>query len=173
MLEDGSYPQFRDSALYYYRFIEICDKTKLCTGHTLLKARRLGATSMTLSALQLLLLINENSNFGIVSNEGESASKAFQRAVKSMGNLPAFLRPVQEGNTAPKKVLSLKEQAKRISKDTQTGSAQKGLNNELSWQSTDLNSYDSFALKGLLLDEGGKFCKECPIDKYLPIVTKC
>lgn len=173
LLEDGEYPQFRDSALYYYRFIEICDKAKMCSGHTLLKARRLGATSMTLSALQLLLLTNKNSNFGIVSNKGNNANKAFQRAVKSMGNLPAFLRPIQEGNTAPKKVLSLKEQAKRISKDNKTGSAQSGLNNELSWENTDLNSYDSYALRGLLLDEGGKYPRDCPVDKYLPVVLKC
>lgn len=173
MLEDGSYPDFRDSALYYYRFMEICQKAKLCAGHTLLKARRLGATSMTLSALQLGLLIKRNSNFGIVSNKGDSAKKAFARAVKSMGNLPSFLRPTQEGTTAPKQVLSLKEQAKRISKDNKNGSAQGGLNNELSWQNTDLNSYDSYALADLLLDEGGKYPKDCPIDKYLPVVIKC
>ena len=172
MLEDGEYPQFRDTALYYYRFVEICDKAKLCSGHTLLKARRLGATSMALSALQYMLLTNKNSNFGIVANKGNNASKAFQRVVKSMGNLPNFLRPVQEGNTAPKKVLSLKEQAKRISKEHKRGSAQGGLNNELSWENTDLNSYDSYAMRGILIDESGKFPRETPIDKYLPIVSK-
>lgn len=172
MLEDGEYPQFRDTALYYYRFVEICDKAKLCSGHTLLKARRLGATSMALSALQYMLLTNKNSNFGIIANKGNNASKAFQRVVKSMGNLPNFLRPVQEGNTAPKKVLSLKEQAKRISKENTRGSAQGGLNNELSWENTDLNSYDSYALRGILIDESGKFPRETPIDKYLPIVSK-
>ena len=172
MLEDGEYPQFRDTALYYYRFVEICDKAKLCIGHTLLKARRLGATSMALSGLQFLLLTTKNSNFGIVSNKGNNASKAFQRVVKSMGNLPVFLRPIQEGNTAPKKVLSLKEQAQRITKDNKKGSAQGGLNNELSWENTDLNSYDSYALRGLLVDESGKYPRETPIDKYLPIVTK-
>src|SRR5690606_28602873 len=87
------------------------------------------------------------------SNKGNNASKAFQRVVKSMGNLPNFLRPIQEGNTAPKKILSLKEQAQRITKDNKRGSAQGGLNNELSWENTDLNSYDSYALRGLLVDE--------------------
>src|SRR5690606_22306902 len=82
------------------------------------------------------------------------------------------LRPIQEGNTAPKKVLSLKEQAQRITKDNKKGSAQGGLNNELSWENTDLNSYDSYALRGLLVDESAKFSKETPIDKYLPIVAK-
>lgn len=172
MLEDGEYPQFRDTALYYYRFVEICDKAKLCTGHTLLKARRLGATSMALSGLQLLLITTKNSNFGIVANKGNNASKAFQRVVKSMGNLPNFLRPIQEGNTAPKKTLSLKEQAQRITKENKRGSAQGGLNNELSWENTDLNSYDSYALRSILIDESGKFGKETPIDKYLPIVAK-
>src|SRR5690606_25954043 len=87
------------------------------------------------------------------SNKGNNASKAFQRVVKSMGNLPNFLRPIQEGNTAPKKILSLKEQAQRITKENKRGSAQGGLNNELSWENTDLNSYDSYALRGLLVDE--------------------
>lgn len=173
LLEDGTYPDFRDSALYYYRFIEICDLAPLCTGHTLLKARRLGATAMTLSKLQRLLLITHDSNFGIVSNKGNNASKAFQRVVKSMGNLPVFLRPTQEGNTAPKKVLSLKEQAQRITKTNKHGNAQGGLNNELSWESTDLNSYDSYALKALLLDEIGKYPTEVPVSKYLAIVSKC
>jgi hypothetical protein len=172
LLEDGNYPNFRDTALYYYRFIEVCDKAKLCGGHTLLKARRLGATSMTLSAIQLMLLITTDSNFGIVSNKGNNASKAFQRAVKSMGNLPVFLRPTQEGNTAPKKVLSLKEQSQRITKNNKSGSSQKGLNNELSWENTDMNSYDSYALRALLLDEGGKYPRETPINKYLQIVVK-
>lgn len=173
LLEDGTYPNFRDSALYYYRFIEICDKHPLCTGHTLLKARRLGATAMTLSRLQRQLLTNTDSNFGIVSNKGKNANKAFQRVVKSMGNLPVFLKPTQEGNTAPKQVLSLKEQAQRITKTKKQGAGQKGLNNELSWENTDLNSYDSYALKGLLLDEVGKYPKEVPFSKYLAIVTKC
>lgn len=172
MLEDGEYPQFRDTALYYYRFVEICDKAKLCTGHTLLKARRLGATSMALSGLQLLLITTKNSNFGIVANKGNNASKAFQRVVKSMGNLPNFLRPIQEGNTAPKKTLSLKEQAQRITKDNKRGSAQGGLNNELSWENTDLNSYDSYALRSILIDESGKFPRDTAIDKYLPVVAK-
>lgn len=153
LLEEGTYPDFRDSVLYYYRFIEICDLAPLCTGHTLLKARRVGATAMTLSRLQRQLLITHDSNFGIVSNKGKNASKAFQRVVKSMGNLPVFLRPTQEGNTAPKQVLSLKEQSQRITKTKQHGESQSGLNNELSWENTDLNSYDSYALKGLLLDE--------------------
>lgn len=173
LLEEGYYPSFRDASLYYYRFIEICDKTKMCTGHTLLKARRLGATSMVLSALQRRLLTTTNGNYGIVSNKGNNASKAFQRVVKSMGNLPDFLRPTQEGNTAPKKILSLKEQAQRITKNKSTGSSQGGLNNELSWENTDLNSYDSYALLCALLDEIGKYPREVPVHKYIPVVTKC
>ena len=66
LLEEGTYPDFRDSVLYYYRFIEICDLAPLCTGHTLLKARRVGATAMTLSRLQRQLITTHDSNFGIV-----------------------------------------------------------------------------------------------------------
>lgn len=172
-LENNKYPDFRDASLYYYRFLEICEKKQLCTGHTLLKGRRFGATSMALATLQLLLITTTDVNYGIVSNKGDNAKKAFSRVVKSMGNLPVFLKPIQEGNTAPKKVLSLREQSKRITKDNRQSDAQEGLNNELSWENTDLNSYDSYALAGLLLDEGSKYPKDCPINEYLPVVTQC
>ena len=173
MLEGGYYPDFRDSVLYYYRFLEICDKLPNVLGHTLLKARRMGATSMTLSALVLWLITTDNSNYGIVSNKGSNAKKAFDRAVKAFGNIPSFLRPLQEGTTAPKKVLALREQARRITKNRTRGEAQSGLNNELNFEATDLNSYDSYALAGLLGDEFGKYPTEVPVQEYLDVVKQC
>lgn len=173
LLPEGEYPQYRDTSLYYYRFLEICDKTQICLGHTLLKARRLGATSMIMSALLLKMLTLRNANLGIISKKGNDAGKAFQYAVKALGNLPEFLKPIQEGNTAPKKLLSLKKQADRITKTKKSASKGEGLNNELSWENTDLNSYDGYALAYLLIDEGGKFPTETPINKYLSIAGKC
>ena len=173
LLEDGTYPNFRDSILYYYRFIEICERSPVCIGHTLLKSRRMGATSMCLSALLLLAITTDNSNYGILSNKGDNAKKAFQRAVKAFGRIPPFLRPVQEGTTAPKKILSLREQAKRITKSTSRGEAQEGLNNELSWENTDLNSYDSYALAAVLADELSKYPREVPVNEYLDVLKEC
>jgi hypothetical protein len=173
LLPEGVYPEYRDTSLYYYRFLEICDNTKTCLGHTLLKARRLGATSMIMSALLLKMLTLRNANLGIVSKKGKDAGKAFQYAVKALGNLPEFLKPIQEGNTAPKQVLSLKKQADRITKTKKSATKGEGLNNELSWENTDLNSYDGYALAYLLIDEGGKFPTETPINKYLSIAAKC
>lgn len=173
LLEDGTYPSFRDSILYYYRFLEICEKTPICVGHTLLKSRRMGATSMCLSAILLLAITTDNSNYGILSNKGGNAKKAFQRAVKAFGRIPPFLRPVQEGTTAPKQILSLREQAKRITKGTTRGEAQEGLNNEISWENTDLNSYDSYALIAVLADELGKYPKDVPANEYIDVLKEC
>lgn len=173
LLEDGTYPTFRDSVLYYYRFLEICEKDDRCVGHTLLKSRRMGATSMGLSALTLLLITTEDSNYGLVSNKGDNAKKAFQRAVKAFNRIPAFLRPEQEGTTAPKKILSLRSQARRITKDSRRAEAQTGLNTELSWENTDLNSYDSYALTGVLADELGKYPKDVPANEYIDVLKEC
>lgn len=173
VLESGEYPEYRDSSLYYYRFLEICDKHPRCMGHTLLKNRRLGATSMIMSALLLLMITTQNKNYGMISKKGTDAAKAFQFAIKANGNLPKFLLQTQEGNKNPKKVLSFKEQSKRITKDQKTASKAGGLNNELSWESTEMNAYDGYALAGLFADETGKFPKEVPITKYLSIAGKC
>lgn len=175
VLEDsGDYPQYRDTSLYYYRFLEICIDTKLCTGHTLVKARRLGATSMIMAYFLLKLITTNNKKFGITSKTGEDANGAFGFVINAFQNLPVFLKPQMEGNTAPKKILSLKKQAERIKKDQKvTTVGSQGLNNQCYWRATGLNTFDSGAYEDILVDESGKFPSEVPISKYLPIVTKC
>lgn len=174
VLEDtGEYPEYRDTSLYYYRFVEICEKARLCTGDTLLKGRRLGATSMVDSKILLKLISNTNKNFGIISKTGEDASNAFGFVTNAFQALPVFLKPQMEGNESPKKVLSLKKQASRITKGQKSSGLKEGLNNKLSWKATNVNSFDGGAYEEILVDESGKFPKEVPITKYLQVVTKC
>lgn len=174
VLEDtGEYPDYRDTALLYYRFTEICDKKRLCTGHTLLKGRRLGATSMVMARMLLKSLLSRNKSFGITSKTGADAEGAFGFLVNAFQNLPVYLKPQIEGNDAPKKVLSMKKQSQRVKKGQKVTGGREGLNNRVLWRSTALNTFDSGAYEDILVDESGKYPKDVPIDKYLPIVTKC
>lgn len=173
VLEDDIYPDFRDTTIYYYRFLELVDGIRMCAGHTLLKGRRLGATSMIMSRILLKMLLKRNKNFGIVSKTGEDAQGAFDFLVMGFQSLPVFLKPQTEGTDSPKKTLYLKQQASRIKKGQSTSGERKGFNNKANWKSTKLNSYDSGAYEEILVDESGKFPPETPIDDYLPIVVKC
>lgn len=174
ILEDsGEYPEYRDTSLYYYRFVEICDKARLCTGHTLLKARRLGATSMVMARMLLKALLTRNKSFGITSKTGVDAETAFGFLVNAFQALKPYLKPQMEGNESPKKVLSLKKQANRVRKDQKTAGNKEGLNNKVLWRSTSMNTFDGGAYEDILVDESGKFSTEVPIDKYLAVVTKC
>lgn len=174
ILEDsGEYPEFRDTILIYYRFTEIVDNTRLCTGDTLLKGRRLGATSMVMSRKLRKSLLSRNKNFGITSKTGADAEGAFGILVNAFQNLKPYLKPQIEGNDAPKKVLSMKKQSERVKKGQKTTGNREGLNNKILWRSTAMNTFDSGAYEYALVDESGKFPADVPIDKYLAVVTKC
>jgi len=172
LLENEYYAQYRDSSLYYFRFVEICEKTKLCLGHTLIKGRRLGASSMEASIELLNGLIHRNSRQGIISKTGDDARDIFEFIVIAFQALPPFLKPSIEGSDAPKKILSIKKQAGRITKDNTQGNSREGLNNTIQWKSTALNSFDSGKLLRILVDESGKW-DEVDIVSYLQIVGKC
>ena len=171
LLENEYYPQFRDANLYYFRFIELIEKDKMCWGHVLIKGRRLGASSMEASIMLLQGLINRNTRQGIISKTGADAQDIFDFVVIAFQALPAFLKPDIEGTDAPKKELSIKKQASKITKDKTQASAREGLNNKILWKATALNSFDSGKLKRVLVDEAGKFL-EVDVNTYIKIVGK-
>ena len=175
MLPDsGEYPEYRDTSLYYYRFLEIVVNTRLCTGHTLMKGRRLGATSMVISYLLRKMLLVERKTFGITSKSAADADSegAFGFLTSAFEALPVFLKPEIPDKETPKKVLYFKKKAvKGKSKGIDTG-----LNNRAFWRAPGMNTFDSGAFEDILLDETGKYDKQktkVNIIDYLPIVTKC
>lgn len=170
-LENEYYPEFRDSCLYYFRFIEICEKAKLCWGHVLIKGRRLGASSMEASIELLQGLIYRNRRQGIISKTGDDAKDIFEFIVIAFQALPPFLKPEIEGSDSPKKVMSLKKQAGRITKEKGQAANREGLNNTIGWKATALNSWDSGKILRILIDEAAKWT-DTDINTYLKIVGK-
>lgn len=172
LLENEYYPEYRDTSLEYFRFCEIAEADPLCLGTILIKGRRLGASSMEASIMVRNLLIERNKRNGIISKTGDDAKDIFGFAVSAFQSLPVFLKPSIEGNDAPKKILSVKKQANRVTKGSKTSGEREGLNNELSWKSTAMNSYDSGRLLRILVDESSKWL-EVNIGEYWKIVQKC
>lgn len=151
--DSGEHPDYRDTSLIYYRFTEIVDKARMCTGDTLLKGRRLGATSMVTSRSLRRALMSRNKSFGITSKTGEDAKDAFDILVNAFQSLKDYLKPQIEGTDAPKKVLSMKRQASRVTKGQQTTGSREGLNNKMFWRATSMNTFDSGAFELVLCDE--------------------
>lgn len=172
--DEGAYPDYRDTSLYYYRFLEIVCNTRLCTGETLIKGRRLGATSMIIAYLLRKMLLVERKTFGITSKSTEDANSegAFGFLTSAFESLPIFLKPEIPDKETPKKVLYFKKAAGK----GKTSGTDSGLNNRAFWRAPGMNTFDSGAYEDILLDESGKFDKQktkVKIDDYLPIVTKC
>lgn len=172
LLENEYYPEFRDTCLYYFRFVEICEKAKLCLGHVLIKGRRLGASSMEAAVMLLQALIYRNSHQGIISKDGETAQSVFDFVVTGFQALPPFLKPSTEGNDAPKKLLSIKKQAGKITKDRSQAGNREGLNNKISHKANSSNAYDGLKLLRILCDESAKWT-ENDINNYVKVVGKC
>jgi hypothetical protein len=171
--DTGEYPEYRDTSLYYYRFIEIVSNSKVATGHTLIKGRRLGATSMVISRFLRKMIISERKNFGITSKSAKDAGAegAFGFLTMAFESLPNFLQPDIDGNSNAKSVLSLRRKLTR-GEDTKNT----GLNVKAFWRAPGMNTFDSGAYEEILIDESGKFdAKSTKVDItiYLPVVTKC
>lgn len=153
LLENEYYPEYRDTSLEYFMFVEIAARDPLCLGTILIKGRRLGASSMEAAILLRNLLIHRNKRNGIISKTGDDAKDIFGFAVIGFQGLPPFLKPQIEGNEQPKKEISVKKQSARIKKDQKHANQMEGLNNTLNWKATAMNSYDSGKLLRVLVDE--------------------
>lgn len=172
LLENEYYPEYRDTCLEYFRFVEIAARDPLSLGTILIKGRRLGASSMEAAILLRNLLIHRNKRNGIISKTGDDAKDIFGFAIIGFQGLPAFLKPQIEGNEQPKKELSVKKQSARIKKGQKTSGQMEGLNNILNWKATAMNSYDSGKLLRVLVDESAKWL-EVNIQLYWKVVQKC
>ena len=171
--DTGEYPEYRDTSLYYFRFLEIVEKSFVATGDTLIKARRLGATSMIIAKMLLKMLLSERKNFGITSKSGQDAGMegAYGFLIAAFDSLPIFLKPEIEGGDTTKTVLSFKNKPKGSKTNDSSGLLVKAF-----WRSPGMNTFDSGAYEEILIDETGKFdSKKTKVDirDYLPVVTKC
>ena len=84
------------------------------------------------------------------------------------------MKPDISAGDDPEKILRFMKQVSRVKKKQQTSIKEKpeGLNSQIDFKNTKLNSYDSKRNTRLLVDEGGKFPTDVPIQRYWSIVRK-
>ena len=174
-LENGDRPQYRDCDRRWYLFLDYCEKSPHILGVIRVKSRREGATSQASSNLLYTATTTEQAKCGIISKTGADAQTVFKEmVVYAFRNLPLFMKPDIAAGDDPEKLLRFMKQVSRVKKKQQASIKEKpeGLNSQIDFKNTKLNSYDSKRNTRLLVDEGGKFPTEVPIQRYWPIVRK-
>jgi hypothetical protein len=176
-LEDGSRPDYRDADRRWFIYREHCESLPYCFGVIRIKKRREGATSQEACALVYKAIMKPKSNCGIVSKTGNpDARDVFQKMVVwGYKNLPVFLKPSVEDETSKTSLVFSPPKRKTKSNTRTKGQVfddDMGLESVIDYRSTALNSYDSGRVTAILIDEGGKWPKDVPINKYWPIVRK-
>lgn len=174
-LEDGKDPEYRDADRKWFYFLDYCYSKKYIAGIIRIKKRREGASSQAACFLLWQAITAPNSNCGIVSKTGKDAADVFQKMiVPAFNKLPVFLKPrVEDAESKTSLVFAKpKKKKKGIRKKGEVYSLDRGLESKIDHRATQLNSYDSGRVTALLIDEGGKWGIEVPINKYWPIVRE-
>lgn len=167
--KEGDYPKFKDTCLFFMRFLELVFNDKKCRGGNTMKGRRKHVSTMCMSVILQFGLIKMNTEQGITSKGAVDAEKIFKlMLVNGYSRLPNFLKPRLSGTEMPVKTMHITRQAGKITKENSTGSDKQGLNNKIEWRAPSLNVFDGDGLWLLLLDEAGKW-SDVAIDEYLEI----
>lgn len=176
-LEDGGRPDYRDADRRWFLFRDKCESNPQCFGVIRIKKRREGATSQEACALIYKAIFKPKSNCGIVSKTGNpDARDVFQKMVVwGYKNLPVFLKPSVEDDSSKTSLVFSKPKTRASKGLRHKGKIfddSMGLESVIDYRATALNSYDSGRVTAVLIDEGGKWPKDVPINKYWPIVRK-
>ncbi len=177
VLEDGTYPDFRDADRRLFYMWDISEKDEKALGLLYMKFRRRGSSSVASSICAFIGISEMFQKLGIISKTGDDARMIFsQMVVNGVYNLPNFLKPTFAGSDKPVKEFIFADPAKKTSKAKDKNSvhkATKGLNTIISWKNTALNSYDGQRLRFIFVDEVAKWAAEVPFDKYYEVVKTC
>jgi len=167
--KEGVYPEYRDTSLLFFRFVELVYANPKCRGGNTMKGRRKGVSTMCMSIMLQFGLIKQNTEQGITSKSAVDAEKIFKlMLVNGYSKLPNFLKPRLSGNDLPVKTMHIVKQSGKVTKESQTGAEKEGLNNKIEWRAPGLNVFDGDGLWCLLLDEISKW-EDVNCDEYLEI----
>lgn len=176
VLEDGTYPDFRDADRRLFYMWDIVAKDEKALGLLYMKFRRRGSSSIASCICAYIAISEKFQKLGIVSKTGDDARMIFsQMVVNGVFNLPDFLKPTFAGADKPVKEFIFGDPAKRSSKSTKDSvkKVTQGLNTIISWKNTALNSYDGQRMRYLFLDEVAKWSADVPFNNYYEVVKTC
>lgn len=181
-LENGEPPEYREPSRRWFTFRHQVKNHVLHTdGIIRTKKRREGATSEETCCQVHTAIRTKLAFIGNISKSGKDAKDIFIKMIKpGFLGLPIFLKPTHIEDPDSQTSLVFLPPKKRVSKTSKSTSRRrgsiyddaKGNGSRIDWRNTELNSYDSGRITDILIDEGGKWPADVPINEYWPIVQQ-
>lgn len=168
---DGNIPYFKDSDSTFFYVEKHTKELKGCLGWSQVTNRRDGKTGKATALLYNNISLQYDANGGIQSKTGVDAGKIFRKLMLSWQKLPAYLKPTDTGDTAPKSALVFQEPAKRSTKGVKKD-YKVVLNSKIDWAPATDTAYDGDKLKYYYDDEFGKTVEVDVYERWL-IVKEC
>lgn len=154
---DIGLPEYRDRDRKFFLFAEFIKRDRKLMGFNYPKHRREGATSKAQCINYCIMLLLQNAKSGIQSMTESHAREVYlTHLIAPWKRLLFIWRPMHDGSTEPKGVLSLKRPADRSKKQGGKIITDFGLNSELSFKSSEIGAYDTYKLYFWHGDEAGK-----------------
>tara|TARA_R110002020_G_scaffold475958_1_gene714923 strand:- start:22346 stop:24427 length:2082 start_codon:yes stop_codon:yes gene_type:complete len=168
---DGIVPYWKDSDSTFFYIENHCKFLENSLGWILVTNRRDGKTGRACSLMYNNITLQYDANGGIQSKTGADAKKIFRKLMLSWQKLPAYLKPVDVGESAPKASLVFAEPAKRSTKGAKK-EYRTVLNSMIDHGPATDTHYDGDKMKYYYDDEFGKTVEENVYERWL-IVKEC
>lgn len=146
-----------------------------CYGQNLVKNRRFGWSTLAGNEMNEAITRTKSANGGIFSKNSKDAREVVfeQKVVYPFNHQPFFFKPLTDGTSSPKTILSLRAPSSKITKNQKKRKRGLGLNSMVKWFATANNSGDGYKFYRIIEDESGKIEKPNNIKKMWQIRKRC
>jgi len=171
MVIDGDKPLFTDSQRDFFYVWDAVEKDPSCFGLCLTTPRRWGKGEVSIIIAYLRTILNQFSHCGIQSKNLDGAKDLYSKLVQRWQRMPAYLKPIDEGESNPKSALRFFEPGKRSTK-AQKKEYTTALNSWIDYAATVKTAYDGQKLKTYIFDEAAK-AENVDVEECWNVVRFC
>lgn len=173
--QDFGYADFLEPQQELEWHWEACVIDPRSYGQNLVKNRRFGWSTLAGNDMLEEITSTKNSNGGVFSKTSKDAQDVvfMQKIIYPFNNLPFFFKPLTDGTSNPKTILSLRAPATKITKNFKKRRHGSGLHSMVRWFATSNNAGDGYKFRRIIEDESGKIEKPNNITKMWQIRKRC
>ena len=171
MIIDGEQPLFTDAQRDFFYVWDAVEKDPSCFGLCLTTPRRWGKGEVSIIIAYLRTILNQFSHCGIQSKNLDGAKDLYSKLVQRWQRMPAYLKPIDEGESNPKSALRFFEPGKRSTK-AQKKEYTTALNSWIDYAATVKTAYDGQKLKTYIFDEAAK-AENVDVEECWNVVRFC
>lgn len=162
---DGERPIFTDSQRDFFLVWDACEKDIRCFGLCLTTSRRWGKGEVAIIIAYIRTIMNAYHHCGMQSKTNSDVEALFAKLVQRWQRMPDHLKPIDEGNNAPKSALRFFEPPSRSTKMNRKEYVE-ALNSWIDFKATVASGYDGAKLHTYIFDEAAKADKADPYETW-------